>query len=72
MISVFGPTVPEIPLGILAESNLYLGTFPKTKFGMVIPEVERIVKERDLTSVILLGIEVSHVTSSPSDNAGFQ
>ena len=56
--TVFGPTVSDIPLDILSEKNLHLGVFPKTKFGMIIPEVENVIKERDFKSIIIVGIEV--------------
>lgn len=53
-----GQVVPEIDVSGLGE--LYLGPFEKTLFSMVIPEVEEAMKNRDIKSVILFGIE-SHV-----------
>ncbi|KAA1466021.1 Isochorismatase hydrolase [Dentipellis sp. KUC8613] len=53
-----GPTVPELPAEPLGP--LHLGTVEKTLFSMATPEVISILKERDLKSVILFGIE-SHV-----------
>ncbi|CAL1702069.1 unnamed protein product [Somion occarium] len=53
-----GPTVPE--LDITSLGPLYLGAVDKTLFSMATPEVQKILAERDIKSVILLGIE-SHV-----------
>jgi len=53
-----GPTVPELNVQDLGP--LHLGTFDKTRFSMVIPQVEAILKEHHFKSILILGIE-SHV-----------
>ncbi|KAL1937563.1 hypothetical protein VTO73DRAFT_13058 [Trametes versicolor] len=53
-----GPTAPELdprPLG-----SLFLGAHPKSAFSMAIPPVLSLLKQHDLHSVVLFGIE-SHV-----------
>lgn len=72
-----GPTAPELdtaPLG-----NLFLGAHPKSAFSMAIPPVLSLLKQHDLHSVVLFGIEVrAHVFSGmgnpsrafPDDPAG--
>ncbi|TFY59083.1 hypothetical protein EVG20_g7913 [Dentipellis fragilis] len=58
IVTALGPTVPELPAEPLGD--LHLGTIEKTLFSMATSEVIAILKERDLKSVILFGIE-SHV-----------
>ncbi|OBZ71942.1 AP-3 complex subunit mu-1 [Grifola frondosa] len=53
-----GHTVPELDLTRLGP--LYLGTIEKTLFSMATPDVQSLLKSRDLKSVVLFGIE-SHV-----------
>ncbi|KAG8782032.1 hypothetical protein FRC15_007662 [Serendipita sp. 397] len=53
-----GSTVEELDLGKLGD--LHAGTFPKTKFSMVIPEVQSKLQELGTQSVVIFGIE-SHV-----------
>ena len=67
--AVFGSTVSDIPLDILSEKNLHLGVFPKTKFGMIIPEVEKVIKEHDFKSIIIVGIEVGSLDWSREAHA---
>lgn len=59
-----GETVPlplhELPSPILRPSWV---PFVKTKFSMVVPEVEKQLKEWDTKSVVLFGIEVSFRTT---------
>jgi len=40
---------------------LHLGTFEKTRFSMVIPQVEAILKDHHFRSILILGIEVRSV-----------
>ena len=40
---------------------LHLGTFDKTRFSMIIPPVEAILKERRFRSILIVGIEVRSV-----------
>ncbi|CAG8436062.1 750_t:CDS:2 [Ambispora gerdemannii] len=49
-----GNTVPELDI---SSAKLVL---PKTKFSMFLPEVEKLLKEKSINSVVLFGIE-SHV-----------
>ena len=52
-----GSTVPELdttPLG-----DLFLGAYEKTAFSMAIPPVLEHLRQRDIKSVVLFGIEVS-------------
>jgi hypothetical protein len=53
-----GPTIPELALGTLG--SLHLGTFSKSLFSMVTPEVTQAIASRKppVKSVILCGIEV--------------
>ena len=54
---MLGSTVPELdttPLG-----DLFLGAYEKTAFSMAIPPVLEHLKQRDIKSVVLFGIEVS-------------
>jgi len=55
-----GPTVPELDLPSLGE--LHIGSFPKTLFSMLIPEVRAAAfqNQSQIDSVVLFGIE-SHV-----------
>ncbi|KDQ20619.1 hypothetical protein BOTBODRAFT_26622 [Botryobasidium botryosum FD-172 SS1] len=54
----FGPTVPE---AISTQSGPIHGPFPKTKFGMKIPEVESVLNElQGVESLVVFGIE-SHI-----------
>jgi nicotinamidase-related amidase len=53
-----GKTVPELDVHELG--SLHLGTFDKTLFSLVIPQIEAILKQHDFKSVLILGIE-SHV-----------
>lgn len=69
-IKVFGSTVPELGLSDLKE-GLLLGTFAKTRFGMMVPEIETLLAKevvrgcsygfiyRGPTPLVLMGIEVS-------------
>ncbi|KAG8969982.1 Isochorismatase domain-containing protein 1 [Tulasnella sp. 419] len=58
---VFKSTVPEIQSQIdELSTTLKHGPFAKTKFGMVIPEVENILAEKDIRSVVIFGVE-SHI-----------
>jgi len=55
---VFGPIVSEV---IATQSGPIHGPFPKTKFGMKIPEVENVLKELSrVDSLVIFGIE-SHI-----------
>ncbi|KIO30190.1 hypothetical protein M407DRAFT_156555 [Tulasnella calospora MUT 4182] len=58
---VFQGTVPEVMdrFSTLPESQRF-GPYPKTKFGMIIPEVETILSQKDIQSVVLFGVE-SHI-----------
>jgi len=58
---VFQSTVTEImeKFQVLPE-NLRHGPFPKTKFGMLIPEVNQIIAQADIQAVVLFGVE-SHI-----------
>ncbi|KAG8988620.1 hypothetical protein FRB90_002638 [Tulasnella sp. 427] len=58
---VFKSTVPEIMdrFAALPESQRF-GPYPKTKFGMLVPEVETILSQKDIQSVVLFGVE-SHI-----------
>ncbi|PFX29904.1 isochorismatase domain-containing protein 2-like [Stylophora pistillata] len=47
-----GNTVKEIDTDFFKEQ-----IFPKTKFSMVIPEVEEQLKQRNIKNVVLMGIE---------------
>jgi len=49
--------VEELPLGPLKDSGLLLGTYPKKKFSMIIPEVEDALKGKGIQDVVLFGIE---------------
>ncbi|KAH9482898.1 Isochorismatase domain-containing protein 2A [Psilocybe cubensis] len=53
-----GPTDPAIDLQSLGP--LLLGTFDKTLFSMVVPEVQDILASRQVSSIVIFGIE-SHV-----------
>ncbi|KAG8817949.1 hypothetical protein FRC19_010982 [Serendipita sp. 401] len=53
-----GSTVEELDLAKLGD--LHAGTFPKTKFSMVIPEVQSKLQELGAQSIVIFGIE-SHV-----------
>lgn len=53
-----GVTVPELDVNELG--SLHLGTFDKTLFSMVIPQIEGILEQQDFKSVLIVGIE-SHV-----------
>ena len=64
-----GSTAPE--LNVQDLGSLYLGTFDKTLFSMVIPQVEAILKERDFESVLILGIEVRLVCGAPLPQGRF-
>lgn len=59
--TVFQATVPEIldRFATLPESQRF-GAYPKTKFGMIIPEVETLLNQKDIQSVVLFGVEVVH------------
>jgi hypothetical protein len=58
-LSVFKATVGDLqrPLSAL-KSDLRYGPYAKTKFGMLIPEVEKILKDQNIQSVVLFGVEV--------------
>ena len=51
-----GTTVPE--LGIDKLGSLHVGTWPKKRFSMYIPEIEAGLKERQIKDVVIVGIEV--------------
>lgn len=51
-----GPTVPELNVDELG--SLHLGTFDKTLFSMVIPQIDAILKDHGFESVLIVGIEV--------------
>jgi len=55
-----GPTVPELALGTLG--HLHLGTYPKTLFSMITPDLINLLATRQppVKSIVLFGIE-SHV-----------
>jgi len=54
-----GPIDPDIDLSSLG--TLFLGTYDKTLFSMVIPEIqELLVDQSHITSVVIFGIE-SHI-----------
>ncbi|KAI0079736.1 Isochorismatase hydrolase [Panus rudis PR-1116 ss-1] len=53
-----GRTVSELDVSQLGPA--YLGSFEKTLFSMYTPDVQKVLEERRMKSVILLGIE-SHV-----------
>ncbi|PPQ77270.1 hypothetical protein CVT25_010852 [Psilocybe cyanescens] len=53
-----GPTDPGIDLQSLGP--LLLGTFDKTLFSMIVPEVQAILESRPILSIVIFGIE-SHV-----------
>ncbi|KAI0751246.1 Isochorismatase hydrolase [Daedaleopsis nitida] len=53
-----GSTVPELDTAPLGD--LFLGAHEKTVFSMAIPPILDILKQRDIKSVVLLGIE-SHI-----------
>jgi len=53
-----GSTVTELDLSKLGD--LHVGTYPKTKFSMFLPEVHAKLNEHRIQSVVLFGIE-SHV-----------
>ncbi|PVG03586.1 Isochorismatase hydrolase [Serendipita vermifera] len=53
-----GPTVGDLDLANLGP--LHVGTFPKTKFSMFLPEVESKLHENAIQSIVIFGIE-SHV-----------
>ncbi|KAJ6567225.1 Isochorismatase-like protein [Mycena vulgaris] len=56
---VLGPTDPAVDLDSLGA--LHVGTYDKTLFSMLTPEVEAILKERPaIKSIVLMGIE-SHI-----------
>jgi len=58
---VFQATVPEIMEKFNAlPQNLRCGPHPKTKFGMLIPEVGSFLSENDIETVVLFGVE-SHI-----------
>ncbi|KAB5595557.1 Isochorismatase domain-containing protein 2 [Ceratobasidium theobromae] len=52
---IFGATVPELRYDHLDDLNL--GVFHKTKFSMLTPEVEDVLKREQFTGVALMGIE---------------
>ncbi|CAE6391508.1 unnamed protein product [Rhizoctonia solani] len=52
---VFGPTVPELKYDHLEHLNL--GVFAKSKFSMITQEVEDVIKQSDITDVVVMGIE---------------
>lgn len=54
-----GNTATEVGLANLPE-HLNLGEFPKTRFSMLIPAVENIIRDKGFEHVLLVGIE-SHV-----------
>ena len=51
-----GNTVEEIDTSSFKER-----IFPKTKFSMVIPEVEEQLRQLNIENVVLMGIEVSTI-----------
>lgn len=51
-----GNTVEEIDTSFFKER-----IFPKTKFSMVIPEVEEQLRQLNIENVVLMGIEVSTI-----------
>ena len=51
-----GNTVEEIDTSFFKER-----IFPKTKFSMVIPEVEEQLRQLNIKNVVLMGIEVSTI-----------
>ena len=55
-----GRTVPELNVDGLGQ--LHLGTFEKTLFSMVTPQIEEILTERAFDSVLILGIEVRAIS----------
>ncbi|KAG8956685.1 hypothetical protein FRC04_000163 [Tulasnella sp. 424] len=60
-LTVFQATVPEVldRFATLPESQRF-GPYPKTKFGMLVPEVETMLSQKDIQSVVLFGVE-SHI-----------
>jgi hypothetical protein len=59
-----GPTAKDLQAQIDSIGDLHLGTFPKEAFGMLIPEVDSILKEsrhQNVKNILLCGIEVSLV-----------
>lgn len=57
--TVLGTTIPE--LGIEKLGSLHVGTWPKKKFSMYIPEIEAGLKERQIKDVVIVGLEVCHL-----------
>lgn len=58
-IAALGATVSDIDLGSLpAECVPSYSPLAKTKFSMVLPEVEKSLREWGTKSVVLFGIEV--------------
>ena len=49
--------MPELDVARLGP--LHLGTFDKSLFSMVIPQIDAILKEHKFESVLIVGIEVS-------------
>ena len=55
--TALGPLDPALDLGELGD--LHLGTFDKSTFSMVTPDIENILKSRPtIKNVVLFGIEV--------------
>ena len=57
--TALGSTVLE--LGIENLGSVHVGTWPKKKFSMWIPEIEAGLKERQIKNVVLVGLEVCHL-----------
>lgn len=55
--------MPELDVDTLGP--LFLGRYEKTLFSMATPEVVALLKNRDLKSVVLFGIEVGDVSAGP-------
>ena len=57
MLVGLGPTVPELALSTLGP--VHLGTYPKTLFSMITPDIVTLLSSRpSVKSIVLFGIEV--------------
>lgn len=65
-----GPTVPELNVNELGP--LHLGTFDKTLFSMIIPQIDLILKDGHFKSVLILGIEVRVISMQGSNSWRFK
>ncbi len=58
-LKVLGNAIPEIHVDTLGPV-LHLGTYPKTLFSMLTPEVlAKLEEHKHIRSILLMGIEVS-------------